>query len=332
MAQKLASVSFLANLDGSFTSADSVSSDEDYDSEFDDESDSSSSCCSLDDDDDLLLLLSGASESASTTHPTSHSSSNIVRRSNSLPSLSEIEMSSLQVSVMLNQLRCSNHCADHQDNRKSNIKKLEHIQGEAMDPVGLATVARCGVDPAVVFNEILTESRFDPRVISHDEVDNFFLDVTESRLASYSTDIIRAVRTGDVDFLRISHFEQKQNMTCCNRFGESIIHTACRHSQTKVVRFLIEEAKVTLRVVDDFGRNPCHDAAWQANPNMELVQLLVNHEPDLLLISDKRGFTPLQGIRKEWWPAWVKLLQTNRANILPKKLLKPRGSCTAGSA
>ena len=330
MAKQMATVSLLTHLDESFGSTNSAISDEDYDSAFDDESECSSSCSSLlGDEDDILRIISKSSESPIAKNPTELSSPCKVRRSNSLPSFNEIEMSSTQVSVMLNQLRNSNHGVKQQDCRTSKIKKLEHIQGVAMDAV---TSTRCIEDPTIVFNDILTESGFDPRVISHNELGDYFLNVTESRLTSYSMNIINAVRTGDLDFLRMSHFEQKHDLTCCNRFGESIIHIACRHSMVDVVRFLIEEANVSLRVVDDFGRNPCHDTAWQSAPNMELIQLLASHEPDLLLISDKRGFTPLQYLRKERWPEWVEFLRKNRADVLPKKLLQPQRSYTAGSA
>jgi len=329
MVAKLASATSFTSLDDSFASSDSEVSDDDSDTECDDESYSSSSCGSLGDDEELLIILARASENTFTTNPILQCSSPCkMRRSTSLPSFTEAEMSSTQVSVMLNQLRSSDHAkkATRRHSHFSNITKLEHIQGEGMKSVEVSIESNCILDATVVFNNILAESGFDSQVISHSELDDFFLEITSSRLSSYSTDVIHAVRNGDLDMLRKLHMDQNLNMNCCNRFGESIVHMACRHSQVDVVRFLIKEAGVTLRVADDFGRNPCHDAAWQAEPNMELIQLIVTHEPDLLLISDKRGFTPLQYVRKGQFPAWVEVLHANRASILPRKLLKPRES------
>jgi hypothetical protein len=331
MAAKLvsASASSFTSLGESFASTDSEISDDDSYTDCDDESDGSSSCGSLDDDEELLMILARASENNITTNPVLQvSSSGEMRRSTSLPSLREAEMSTMQVSVMLNQLRSSDQAkkATRRHSHTSNITRLEHIQGEGMNSSDVSTKSNCILDATEVFNNILTESGFDSRSISHSELDNYFLEITESRLSSYSMDVIHAVRNGDLDFLRKLHIEQKLDMNCCNRFGESIVHMACRHAQVDVVRFLIMEANATLRVVDDFGRNPCHDAAWQAEPNVELIHLIVTHEPDLLLISDKRGFTPLQYVRKGQLPAWVEVLQENRANVLPRKLLQPRKS------
>ena len=53
-----------------------------------------------------------------------------------------------------------------------------------------------------------------------------------------------------------------KTLQCCNRFGESAIHMACRHDLTDVVKFSIEEVGSILRVRDDYGRTPLHDAFW----------------------------------------------------------------------
>jgi hypothetical protein len=299
------------------------SSEEESDSESDEESDSCLS--SSGDDENLLAMLIKERRhpfSATISQPVSGG----MKKSTSLPSLTQAEMSCLQVHVLLNQVRLSDAAkgATRRNSMKNPQTKIEHIQGEAMasgDPPTLK--AQETQDPTVVFNDILRDAGYSPRVISYNEIERFFQGITTDRLNSYSKDIIGAVKTNDLNFLRMSHFDHKRNMNCCNRFGESIVHTACRHSQFDVVRFLVKEAKVDLRVVDDFGRTPCHDAAWQAEPNMELIELIVTKWPDLLLVADKRGFTPLQYVRKAQWSVWNEMLEKNRAKILPKKLLKP---------
>lgn len=50
------------------------------------------------------------------------------------------------------------------------------------------------------------------------------------------------------------------------------------------------------------------DACWQANPDFTLIELILNAEPELLLLQDKRGFTALEYARREHWGYWIKYL------------------------
>mmetsp|Transcript_5122 Transcript_5122/g.10329 ORF Transcript_5122/g.10329 Transcript_5122/m.10329 type:complete len:109 (-) Transcript_5122:51-377(-) len=77
---------------------------------------------------------------------------------------------------------------------------------------------------------------------------------------------------------------------------------------TKIVKFFVVEANVSLKVRDDFGRTPLHDACWTQEPNYELVSLIIQKEPDLVFISDKRGHTPLQYVRHQHWSSWSKFI------------------------
>jgi len=69
-----------------------------------------------------------------------------------------------------------------------------------------------------------------------------------------------------------SFFSGGTNLQCANRFGESLIHMACRRSHRDVVSFLVNEAGVSLRVRDDYGRTPFHDACWRPELDLELIQ------------------------------------------------------------
>jgi ankyrin repeat protein len=90
---------------------------------------------------------------------------------------------------------------------------------------------------------------------------DFFLEVTEKRIADYDNEVILAIRQGDIEMLR-ELLHQGKSMQCCNKFGESVLHMACRRGFSDVVSFLLDEAKVSLRVKDDYGRTPFHDACW----------------------------------------------------------------------
>merc|ERR1712183_78962 len=55
---------------------------------------------------------------------------------------------------------------------------------------------------------------------------------------------------------------------CANRFGESLLHLACRRGRTDMVRFLVVEMgsppRDVLETMDDCHKTPLHDACWTA--------------------------------------------------------------------
>jgi len=70
------------------------------------------------------------------------------------------------------------------------------------------------------------------------QVKNFFLEYTDAQIDAYDNDIVRAVRMRNIDDLRAMHLSGKE-MQCANRFGESILHIACRRGFVDVIRFLV---------------------------------------------------------------------------------------------
>lgn len=150
--------------------------------------------------------------------------------------------------------------------------------------------------------------------------DDFFATYSPDQIASYSEgSIVSAVRRQDVDTLRTLHSEG-MHMQCSNRFGESIVHLGCRLGSKSVVKFLLDEAMVSLRVRDDMGRTPMHDACWMREPNFELMDMLVQNDPDLLMIRDGRGFSPLSYVRREHWCQWCDFLLRNKEYLHPREL------------
>jgi len=151
-----------------------------------------------------------------------------------------------------------------------------------------------------------------------------FLEPTEEMIAGYKIETISAVRNASLDVIRSLH-ASGTSFQCCNRFGESIIHLACRRGNIDTVRFLIREANVSLLLKDDFGRTPLHDACWTAKPRFDLVELIVEEVPELLCVQDVRGHTPLHYVRNEDWDEWMTFFQTRRS------LLRPRQSSSSSS-
>ena len=141
---------------------------------------------------------------------------------------------------------------------------------------------------------------------------------SEESVKSYDMAVVKAIREGNAQKLR-DMFLQGRTFDASNRFGESLIHMACRRGDMNVIEFLIEEAGVRLDVSDDFGRTPLHDACWTSKPNLDVVGLLLKKvPPNMFLMEDVRGHTPFHYARREHWPTWVAFLQENAQLILQR--------------
>ena len=147
---------------------------------------------------------------------------------------------------------------------------------------------------------------------------DFFTKPTEEQIAAYDAQKTNAVRNSDVGTLR-SLLEAGQNLSCCNKFGESLIHMACRRSAVDVVRFLLQDAKVSLTVRDDYGRTPFHDCCWRPSPSYDLMELLLREgDPRLLLLKDVRGHAPFDYARGDQWAGWNEFLESRKDLLLSR--------------
>lgn len=146
------------------------------------------------------------------------------------------------------------------------------------------------------------------------ELKNFFREPTQEDIESYDVTVIGAVRSRNIETLRTIHSNGK-SLHGCNKFGESLIHMACRRGFTDVVKFLVEEAGVNVKIRDDYGRTPLHDACWTTQPHFDLIDLLLLKDPRLLFICDARGFAPFQYTRREHWDRWKLYLRTNMSEL-----------------
>jgi ankyrin repeat protein len=177
-----------------------------------------------------------------------------------------------------------------------------------------------GDDPIKVLSEILKQNGFDEArsssIAAEDVADDFFLKMTEENTLSYTSDVIAAVRNQDIESLERLQ-STGTNLQCCNNFGESILHMACRRGFTDVVNYLLSKGGISPQIRDDYGRTPMHDAFWSATPNFELVQMLMKKCPDLLLICDVRGQSCLSYAQKTHRPQWCRFLWKNKELINP---------------
>ena len=152
------------------------------------------------------------------------------------------------------------------------------------------------------------------------DLDDFFVPLEREHFASYDTEIAQATRVGDVQCLRNRH-RRGGSILACNKFKETTVHTICRRGHADMLRYILSETDVSVQLVDDIGRNPLHDACWSHKPNFGLIKQLIVKCPDLLYISDNRGFTPLSYVGKPCYRQWCKFLRDNQDILAPQELL-----------
>jgi hypothetical protein len=176
----------------------------------------------------------------------------------------------------------------------------------------------------IVFLQELTEAMtgFRPEVKSALKMDGYFPKVTEEQIAAYDMKVTTAARNNDLPLLK-ELYREGRSMDCCNRFGESLLHMACRRGFVGLGEFLLNDVKLSVRICDDLGRNPFHDICWNPTIEVDLAVLLLKRDPSLLFIGDKRGHTPFDYARPQDWPKWRAFLYEHR------ELLQPIGGDSA---
>jgi len=157
---------------------------------------------------------------------------------------------------------------------------------------------------------VFLRTRVSGRTPEDDKVHStFFSKPGQPEMEAYDNDVISAIRNRDIETLR----QMKKNgrsLNACNRFGESLLHMACRRGFSDVVQFLVTEGEARITVKDDYGRTPLHDACWTPEPNYEVMEVLLSViDPSMLLTEDVRGHTPFDYSRREHWGSWVEYLK-----------------------
>jgi hypothetical protein len=141
----------------------------------------------------------------------------------------------------------------------------------------------------------------------YDPNDDSFLAITDAHKKSYAS-VSQVTRNEDLEGLKELH-SRGVCLQSCNAYGESIVHIVCRRGTLTSLEFLTQHANVSVRVRDDVGRTPFHDAAWTDKPNFQLIEKLLTIAPDFLLTRDKRGHSALNYVPRARWSEWCRFLQ-----------------------
>jgi ankyrin repeat protein len=144
-------------------------------------------------------------------------------------------------------------------------------------------------------------------------LESYFPTIREDQMAGYNTEIVQITRSNDVTALQEYYKKHgRDSLNCYNRFGEGLLNMACRRGFTEMVQFLLSpDIDLQVRVRDDGGRTPLHDACWYPEPQLDVCTMIIQQDPSLLLVADKRGYTPFQYARKSDWLIWRKFLVQN---------------------
>ena len=135
--------------------------------------------------------------------------------------------------------------------------------------------------------------------------------------ASYGSHIIDVVRRGQPTELK-ELMSTGLSPNACNQHGESLVHMACRRGESECLNVLVEYG-ATLKIADDYGRTPLHDACWAPEPNFEVVEIIMKEDIRLFNIQDGRQQTPLSYVRRDVWRPWKKFLRSKVDEYWPAR-------------
>eukprot|EP01038_Epipyxis_sp_PR26KG_P013338 gene13338-17890_t len=140
---------------------------------------------------------------------------------------------------------------------------------------------------------------------------------TQKQMNDYNNQLVWAVRTSNLEQVKKLHSEHGMSMSACNKFSESIVHMACRRSNFEIVEYLLQNG-ADISIVDDYGRNPLHDACWRTDPRFDIVSLLLDKDLNILRYVDRHGCIPLRYVKEEHWIQWCGFLFYLRDRYWPK--------------
>jgi hypothetical protein len=171
--------------------------------------------------------------------------------------------------------------------------------------------------PKDTLNDIFVKQGLEVKYRSSSDMPDFFV---ESCVSSHTFELMTAVRQNDLSVIRKLH-ESGHNLQCSNKFQESVIHTVARRGLCDILTYLTKVAGCSVRVCCDGGRTALHDACWTGNPSWECLRIVLELCPDLLLVMDKRGLTPLDYIPKDVHEEWNEWLLGNVDLLTPRELI-----------
>merc|ERR1740130_1360750 len=92
---------------------------------------------------------------------------------------------------------------------------------------------------------------------------------------------------------------------CCNKFGESLMHLACRRGRTDMVQFLIEELNATDNDTTTTNEDNNNGTSLAATTRAKARQVLS--------IRDDYNKTPFDYVQQRDYAAWLRFIWERKA-------------------
>ena len=164
-----------------------------------------------------------------------------------------------------------------------------------------------GTDPQNYLESLLQERGYSATTFRAMDT-SFYSRPTEFQKASYGPALVQAVRSQDAALLRELLMHLSANP--CTAHGESLWHMVCRRGNLELLQVLLEHesAPELCQSVNEYGRTVLHDACSATSPALQVTRALLDRNPILLFLEDRRGSLPLSYIPAHQWSAWVGFL------------------------
>ncbi|KAH8074319.1 hypothetical protein JL721_1874 [Aureococcus anophagefferens] len=103
-------------------------------------------------------------------------------------------------------------------------------------------------------------------------------------------------------------------MNACNRYGETLVHAACRAGSQRSLAYLLAHGG-TLRCCDDAGRVPLHESCRAGQPCLAIALRILLEDSRQAHALDARGSAPLEYAPPEAWKAWYAFLHEHKQRL-----------------
>ena len=177
-----------------------------------------------------------------------------------------------------------------------------------------ATIVSFQGTPQQYLMAIVKERGYDFQRVTSVEA-GYYHDPTPLQVASFGTELVKAVHSGDTQALT-AFLDCGLSSNPCNSFGDSILSLVCKRGDEAMFQVFVDHG-CDLQVSDSFGRTPLHHAAWAGTFSKVMIKSILDQDLLQLLVQDKQGKCALEYVRKERFPDWLAFLKESLDTYWP---------------
>jgi Ankyrin repeats (many copies) len=182
-------------------------------------------------------------------------------------------------------------------------RMMENLEEMAVTFPGNDTVTDVVPHPKETLEDLLEGTKYNENTLTAEYWDEFFLPSTAERVERFNSRAARLVAKGSLKAFQDFHQRTELSLDACNNRGETLLHLACRANARTIVQYLLRQG-ASLHVRDKVGRSPLVELCWTKQPDLPLIDLVLQKAPALLFVVDRRGFAPLQYVPRGGHSQW----------------------------